>query len=73
MAVDGDERDRAPVGWQQTGDDAQQRRLADAVGADEADALAGVDGEVDIDQQMPGAERQGEAAGVKSGRHEAPP
>ncbi len=48
--------DRAAVGRQRAGEHVHQRRLAGAVVADEADALAGADGEVDAVERANGAE-----------------
>ena len=50
------EADRAVVGGVDAGDRLHQRRLAGAVVADEADDLAGVDGEVDPVQRLDRAE-----------------
>ena len=49
----------AVVGLVEAGQDAHQRGLADAVGADEADALAGVQLEADVLEQRPCVEAAG--------------
>jgi hypothetical protein len=46
---------RARGGCQQPGDDAQQRRLAGAVGADHCDGLAGLDVHGDAEQGLEAA------------------
>ncbi len=48
--------DLARVGRQRAGEQPQQRRLAAAVGADDADACAGADDEVEVADQEPAAE-----------------
>ena len=55
-----------PVGASLTGDQPQQRRLADAVGADERDPLAVADGEADVAQQL-GAARTSPADVARPG------
>ncbi len=50
------DRHRPRVRWLEAGHDAQQRRLAAAVAADEADAVAAVQAQVDAVQQHPLAE-----------------
>ena len=57
----GVEADLAVVGPVEAGEDAQQRRLADAVGPDQADALAGVQLEADVLKQRAFVEAAGEA------------
>ncbi len=57
----GVQADVAVVGAVEAGEDAQQRRLADAVGPDEADALAGLQFEADVGEQGPFVETPREA------------
>jgi hypothetical protein len=54
-------------GPQQRGEHAQRGRLAGAVGAEEADDLAGVDVEVDTADRLHGAGAGGERAGEAAG------
>ena len=56
----GVQADLAGVGLVEAGEDAQQRRLADAVGADQADALAGVQLEAEVLEQRVGVEAAAE-------------
>ena len=53
-------RDAARVGILQAGHDAQQRRLAAAVDADDADAVAREDAEADVVEHVGGAEDEGD-------------
>jgi hypothetical protein len=59
--------DRAAVGKLEPGEDAQQRRLADAVGADESDAASGPHGEVDFVEDDRRAVRLRDAPGRQHG------
>ena len=63
----GVQRDLAGVGFVQPGEDAQQRRLAGPVGADEPDPLAGVDLELDALEQR---RRAVPAGHVRAGQEE---
>ena len=58
---------RSRVGNQQSGKETQERRLARAVGADHADELAPIDGEIDAvdDRRLPRLPHQ--AAGPQQG------
>ena len=55
----------AVVGPVEAGEQAQQRGLADAVGADEADALAGVQLEADVLEQRPFVEAARQAGATQ--------
>ena len=59
---------RAAVGLDQPGGDLEQGRLAGAVAADEAHALAGGDGELDAFEQRSAAEGQGNILELDEGR-----
>jgi len=62
-------RDRAVVRGHRLGQDAQQRRLARAVRADEPDPLLLVDGEVDVLEQRPRPERRGQLLDIEEDSH----
>src|SRR5207249_705970 len=52
----------AGVGWERAREHVEQRRLAAAVGADEADARARRDDEIEVGDETPATERLGHAA-----------
>ena len=62
---------RPPVGLDQPGGNAQQRRLARPVAADQAHAFAGRDGELDAGEQGCAAERQRNVFELNEGRGHA--
>jgi hypothetical protein len=63
--------DRPAVRGLEPGEDPQQRRLARPVRADQGDAAAGVDPQVDGVEQVAGAVVAGDAASVEKGRRRA--
>ena len=68
------EADLAGGGFQHAGDGAHEAGFAGAVGADDADELAGRDGEVDAAHRLDPAVGDAEAADGKQGRaHAAAP
>ncbi len=60
-----DASDRPRIGHVETGEDAQQRRLAGAVGSDQTDVVAGRDRQVDGVEHGVGAMGAGHASGVQ--------
>ena len=70
--VAGDPHD-AGVGPDEGGDGADEGGLARAVGPEQGDELAGLDGEVEAVEGLDGAEALGQAARVDGGRHGGPP
>ena len=62
----GVQADLAGVGLVEAGEDAQQRRLADAVGADQADALAGVQLEADASNSGPASKPRDRSEQLRS-------
>jgi hypothetical protein len=65
------DRHRSRLRRAQPGEHAQQRGLARAVRPDEADHVAGPDGQVEIGEEQAVAVRRREAPGNESGDHEA--
>ncbi len=64
--VDAVEADRAGVGVEIAGDQVEQRRLAGAVRADDAERLAARDRQIDAVGGLERAEGLGEAAGSRA-------
>jgi hypothetical protein len=62
------EQDVAPVA-DKAGDRVDERRLAGAVGADQAHELAGLDPKIDVDQGSNAAEAHGQRPCLEDGRH----
>jgi len=72
--VDADDAGGAGVGWQQGGEDAEQGGLADAVGAEQAEDAAWLDGEGETVQRADLAEGLDQALGLDDGVvHGSPP
>ena len=65
----GGDRDAPGVGWAYTGKDAHERRLAGAVGADEADHVTGRDDEVEAGEQVAFTVAGGDPAGLDGRAH----
>ncbi len=65
--------DDAGVGPDEGGDGADEGGLARAVGPEQGDELAGLDGQVEAVEGLDGAEALGQAAGVDGGGHGGPP